>query len=180
MLKKIFLSIIILTIPIFAQILKFDENTQKIINNAGIHVVNISSMKYGNIKNTTKKSLVVFAKIKLENDISKYKIFDVYESKQKFANNQTNLTAILVITENNVDILSEWVCKTCNCALNDFYQDPIEVISAKKVSKLIPNLLSKKIPNNQEGIIVPTEAGIDTYVFWYANHYSVYVPDEIP
>ncbi|MDD3596772.1 hypothetical protein [Sulfuricurvum sp.] len=180
MLQKIVLFIILVSLPIYAQVLNIDDNNQKILRDAGISIIDISSIKSGNIICSDKKSLVLLAKIKLENDISKYKIFDVYDSKQKFLNNQKNLIAYLIITDDHVDILSEWVCKSCSSALNDFYRDPLRLIVAKKVSKIIPNLISKKIASNQEGIIIPTGAGIDTYVFWNGKNYVLYFPDEIP
>lgn len=176
MIKKIFLLLILIFVPTFAQTLKLDDNSYKIIKEAGINISDLSSLKYGNIIKSDKKSLVLFAKINLQYDISKYQIFDLYLSDQKFTNNRKNLIAILIITDNHVDIFSEWVCKSCSSALNEFYHDPLELIIAKKVSKILP----KKIPKTQEGIIIPTQAGIDTYLFWNGKKYELFTSDEIP
>jgi hypothetical protein len=41
---------------------------------------------------------------------------------------------------------------------------------------------AKILPKPPEGdiIIIPTEAGIDTYVYWDLNQYRLFEPDEIP
>ena len=36
------------------------------------------------------------------------------------------------------------------------------------------------VKNAGDLIVLPTEAGIDTYIYWYKTSYRLFTPDEVP
>lgn len=80
--------------------------------------------------------------------------------------------AIVVFTNNHVDVLIE---SAANGPLGSVYPFEVKLISSEKVSEF----LSKDIKSSN-GIIVPTQAAIDTYLFWNGNKYELVWTDEEP
>lgn len=151
------------------------NNQQKTIERVGIKVSEISSVRHGYIKDSKKLSTVIFGKIIFEKSMDQYKISDMYGSDGKFKNSNKNQIAILIVTDDEVEILAEWICSSCSSSIKDFYHDPIKLISQKKLAKFIPKSIKSK-----EGIIIPTQSGIDEYMFWNGKKYELFTTDEMP
>jgi len=67
-------------------------------------------------------------------------------------------------------------------------QRPISVLDAgvaRDLSVLVHSSFSKEIPELEsmakgDALVIPTEAGIDTYLYWDGTTYRFYEPEEIP
>lgn len=173
MFKSIVIIFFLAITQLMAKELVLNSDEQQALQNIGVNIVNIASINQGYVEDKNIKSTIVLAKIVLDSNFTKTNIYDPF-TNSKIVYNGKSRNAILIITGNKAQAVVEHYSNYQE-TIGSVYPFKIQFFSAKKLSDFLPKTIKTK-----EGIILPTGAGIDTYLFWNGKKFVLVMTDEIP
>lgn len=175
MIKKIIVTLLLINTFLYGQSLSLKQLDKKRLLNLGVKITSIYSSAQGFIENNDSRSVVYLSTISLKKDHNRLKVYNpfYYEGNDKNYNAQPR-KAIIVLSKNTINVLIDQY-SPYKASLGAVYPFKVQTIEREKLDILLPKNIKTR-----EGIIIPTPAGIDIYLFWNGSKYEIITSNKTP